>query len=112
MTTQQHMRRLMGPWETQRYLLQRHGIKRTQGCVCGWIRRGYILPVASQRSAGHGVRRWTTVEQVDLAVLDGRIPRGFGADLTREDKRNEVTVQLMDELGLTLAEEGEAEENK
>jgi len=104
-------RRLMGTRETQRYLFQRHGISRSQTCVGDWLREGRILPITSYGRPGY-LTRVTTREQVDLAVRDERVPPGPERRRTRKALRNEVAVQLMDELGLTLAEEGEAEENK
>ena len=111
MTTRQYMCQLMGTRETRCYLLQRHGIRRSHGCVNGWLREGRILPALSYRRTRYTIRL-TTAEQVDAAVRDGRVPPGPERRRTRKALRNEVAVQLMDELGLTLAEEGEAEENK
>ena len=111
MTTRQYMCQLMGTWETKQYLLQRHGISRSQTCVGDWLREGRILPVMSYGRPGY-LTRITTAEQVDVAVRDGRVPPRQDRKRTREDKRNEVAVQLMDELGLTLAEEGGGEENR
>ena len=111
MTTRQYMCQLMGTWETRQYLRQRHGISRSQTCVGDWLREGRILPVLSYGRPGY-LTRVTTREQVDLAVRDGRMPPGPERRRTRKALRNEIAVQLMDEFGLTLAEEGGGEEDR
>ncbi|HUW10477.1 MAG TPA: hypothetical protein VM537_12170 [Anaerolineae bacterium] len=102
MITRQYMCQLMGTRETRQYLHQRHSISRSQTCVGDWLREGRILPVLSYGRPGYMVRL-TTREQVDLAVRDERVPPGPERRRTRKALRNEVAVQLMDELGLTLA---------
>ena len=111
MTTRQYMCRLMGTWETRQYLRQRHGISRSQTCVGDWLREGRILPVLSYKRTRYTIRL-TTAEQIDMAVRDGRVPPGPERRRTRKALRNEVAVQLMDEFGLTLAEEGGGEEDR
>ena len=96
-------RRLMGTRETKQYLLQRHGVSRSQTCIGDWLREGRILPVLSYKRTRYTIRL-TTAEQIDMAVRDGRVPPGPERRRTRKALRNEVAVQLMDELGLTLAE--------
>ena len=96
-------RRLMGTRETRLYLIRRHGVSRSQGCVGDWLREGRILPVLSYKRTRYTIRL-TTTEQIDMAVRDGRVPPGPRRRRTREDRRNEVAVQLMDEFGLTLVE--------
>jgi len=70
------------------------------------LREGRILPITSYGRPGY-LTRVTTREQVDLAVRDERVPPGPERRRTRKALRNEVAVQLMDELGLTLAGEEE-----
>ena len=103
MITRQYMCQLMGTRETRQYLHQRHSISRSQTCVGDWLREGRILPVLSYGRPGYMVRL-TTREQVDLAVRDERVPPKHKRQRTRGDRRNEVTVQLMDEFGLMLVE--------
>ena len=96
-------RRLMGTREARLYLIRRHGVSRSHGCVNGWLREGRILPVLSYKRT-HYVMRFTTCALVDVAVRDGRVPPKHKRQRTRGDRRNEVTVQLMDEFGLMLVE--------
>jgi hypothetical protein len=101
-------RQLMGAQETRQYLRLQHGISRSRECVYQWMRQGLVLPVASYGLPDR-LTRLTTPGQVDAAVGDGRVPPDHGRRRTRRDRRNEVAAQLMDELGLTLAE-GDKEE--
>ena len=94
---------LMGTREARLYLIRRHGVSRSHGCVNGWLREGRILPVLSYKRTRYTIRL-TTAEQIDMAVRDGRVPPGPRRRRTRGDRRNEVTVQLMDAFGLTLVE--------
>jgi len=94
---------LMGTREARLYLIKRHGVSRSQGCISDWLREGRILPVLSYKRTRYTIRL-TTAEQIDMAVRDGRVPPGPRRRRTRGDRRNEVTVQLMDEFGLILVE--------
>jgi len=101
----------MGTQETRRYLLQRHGVSRSQGCVGDWLMEGRILPVLSYKRSNYTMR-FTTRTQVDAAVRDGRVPPEPRHRRTRGDSRNEVTVQLMGEFGLTLVEDNRRTEEE
>jgi len=96
-------RHLMDAVKTRNYLIQQYGIKQNQNTVAEWMRKGRILPVQSQPwSPGH--KRFTTKQQIDAAVAEGRVPPPMGRT-TSKDHCRQVMVQIMDAFGGTLAED-------